>query len=222
MSRLADSLSKVDQEGARPRPAELGSLPGLIARRAGAGEGRWRVRTALVMLVVMVIGAGSVYLLRRGSPEPELAAPTPASAVTVPDIPRDASVTARATSRAERRRIVLDEGAAAARQGRLGDAAGLLREALEIDGTDGEAWNNLGVVLVRLGDRGQGIEAFRSALRADPGHAEAHRNLAVALDLLGRQGEAAEHYRAFLQYADRAHPDRPQIQRRAGQLAEAR
>jgi len=222
MSRLADSLSKVDQEGARPRPAELGSLPGLVGRRAGAGEGRWRTRAALVMLVVMAIGAGSVYLLRRGSPEPERATPTPASAVAFPDIARVASVTAGATSRDERRRIVLDEGAAAARQGRLGDAAGLLREALEIDGTDGEAWNNLGVVLVRQGDRGQGIEAFRSALRAAPGHAEAHRNLAVALDLLGRQGEAAEHYRAFLRYADRAHPDRTQIQRRAGQLAEAR
>jgi tetratricopeptide (TPR) repeat protein len=220
MSRLADSLSKVDQEGARPRPAELGSLPGLVARRALPRAARWRMRTGLVMLVIMAIGAAGVLLLRRGGPEPAPAAsPAPPAMV---DIPRQASVTARATSRDERRRIVLDEGAAAARQGRLAEAAGLLREALEIDGTDAEAWNNLGVVLTRLGERGQGIEAFRSALRADRTHVEAHRNLAVALDLLGRQGEAGEHYRTFLQHADRAHPDRAQIQRRVGQLAEAR
>ena len=64
--------------------------------------------------------------------------------------------------------------------------------------TDAEAWNSLGVVLVRAGDTGKGIESFRRALRAVPTHSEAHRNLAVALDRQGRTAEATRHYRAFL------------------------
>ena len=102
-------------------------------------------------------------------------------------------------------------GVDAAQSGELEQAAAAFRKAVEVDPTDAEAWDSLGVVLVRTGDEARGVEAFRRALRVAPGHSEAHRNLAVVLDRQGRAAEAARHYRAFLAKSRSDNPDRATI-----------
>jgi len=109
---------------------------------------------------------------------------------------------------------LLAQGLEAAQRGELADAEGFFRRAVEQDAGDAEAWNSLGVVLVRQGEPARGVEALRKALRLQPSHVEAHRNLGVALDRQGRTGEAAHHYRTFLSLATDAHPGRGDVRRR--------
>jgi cytochrome c-type biogenesis protein CcmH/NrfG len=93
---------------------------------------------------------------------------------------------------------------------------------VERDPGDADAWNVLGVVLVRRGEAVQGVEAFRRALRARPGHPEAHRNLAVTLDRQGRTREAARHYRAFLSQSLPSDPRYQAVSRRLDELQPSR
>jgi cytochrome c-type biogenesis protein CcmH/NrfG len=137
------------------------------------------------------------------------AAPLPVSAPPAP------SISARVAA-------LIRTGLDAAQSGELHQAAAAFRKAVEVDPTDAEAWDNLGVVLVRAGDDARGVEAFRRALRAVPGHREAHRNLAVVLDRQGRSAEAARHYRAFLAKSPADNPDRASIVTRLEEMGARR
>lgn len=117
---------------------------------------------------------------------------------------------------------LLGQGRRAAHEGALPESAELLKKAIELKPTDAEAWNSLGVVLVRQGETARGIDAFSRALRGSPDHAEAHRNLAVALDRQGRSGEAVVHYRAFLRLTPGNHPARDDVSRRLGEVSASR
>lgn len=116
----------------------------------------------------------------------------------------------------------LARGLEAAQRGALADAEELFREALARDDRDAEAWNSLGVVLIRRGEPDRGIEALRTALRLMPTHIEAHRNLGVALDRQGRRGEAIRHYRSFLALSPAGHPGRDEVRRRLLELVPER
>lgn len=66
--------------------------------------------------------------------------------------------------------------------GRLGQAEGNLREALEEDDSQPEAWNNLGVVLMEQGETAEAAQIFRRAYALDNGESDAIRdNLRLAL-----------------------------------------
>jgi len=117
-----------------------------------------------------------------------------------------------------RARALVDEGLTAARDRDFQEANRLLTKALELDPADADAWNGLGVVLIRQGEVTRGVGALRRALRAQPSHAEAHRNLAVALDGQGRCREAALHYRSFLGQTGGSDPYRQDVTRRLGEL----
>jgi tetratricopeptide (TPR) repeat protein len=116
-------------------------------------------------------------------------------------------------------RALVDEGLTAARDRDFEEASRLLTKALDLDPADADAWNGLGVVLIRQGEITRGVGALRRALRAQPSHAEAHRNLAVALDGQGRCREAALHYRGFLSQTDGSNSFRQDVTRRLGELA---
>jgi Flp pilus assembly protein TadD len=82
---------------------------------------------------------------------------------------------------------------------RLGDKEGArqrlyLAVALQ---PDGEAWNNLGLVLEELGQWDEAYAAYLQALAL--GCADAHYNIADLLDKLGTPGEAVGHWRAYVQ-----------------------
>lgn len=205
MSRLADILMGMDDKRAR-RPG-LGGIPRL--GESAEPRRQWRIAGTLVIVVLMGAFAVAVVLrplnptrfsARGGAPAPVTVPRAPLPAPGPPAVP----VTDRVAA-------LMRTGVDAAQSGELERAAAAFRKAVEVDPTDAEAWDSLGVVLVRTGDEARGVEAFRRALRVAPGHSEAHRNLAVVLDRQGRAAEAARHYRAFLAKSRSDNPDRATI-----------
>jgi TolA-binding protein len=216
VSRLADILMGMDDKRAR-RPG-LGGIPRL--GESAEPRRQWRIVGTLVIVVIMGASAIAVMLgpkdparsaARGGAPAPVSApaAPLPVPAPSVVPI-------------GDRVAALMRTGVDAAQSGELDQAAAAFRKAVEVDPTDAEAWDSLGVVLVRAGDEARGVEAFRRALRAVPGHPDAHRNLAVVLDRQGRGAEAARHYRAFLAKSPADSPDRPTIMARLEEMGARR
>lgn len=79
---------------------------------------------------------------------------------------------------------------AVAATGRLGEAAGLLHQALALDPRHGGAWSQLGAVLLLRGDLASACEALATAKQLLPEDTGARRHLALALMALGRTEEA--------------------------------
>ena len=224
MSRLADRLMRMDK-GA-PRPQGVGGIPSL-GPESGARRGKWHWVAALV--IVGMMGVFLVVPLLR----PQVVAPRGGGSATLPPpvrLARPAPAVSPAPARPaslpapsgptvhDRARALVEDGLEAARARDFQEASRLLTRALDLDPSDAQAWNSLGVVLIRQGEATRGVGALRRALRIDPGHAEAHRNLAVALDGQGRCREAALHYRSFMSRSDAANPYREDVGRRLGEL----
>lgn len=93
--------------------------------------------------------------------------------------------------------------------GRFGQASERFRQVIEIDPKCGEAWNNLGLTLVRCGCIDEARIALQCAIELDC--VDAHFNLADLLDNQGREEEARLHWKAYLghnargRHADYAH-----------------
>ncbi len=215
MSRLADILMRMDDKRAR-RPG-LGGIPRLD--ESAEPRRQWRIVGTLVILAMMGALAVAVVLRPQGPARSSAhgGAPAPVSAPVPRAVPASPAVPIR-----ERVAALMRRGIDAAQSGELDQAAAAFRRAVEVDPTDAEAWDSLGVVLVRAGDEARGVEAFRRALRAVPGHPEAHRNLAVVLDRQGRGAEAARHYRAFLANGPGDGPDRATIMARLEEMGAGR
>ena len=71
----------------------------------------------------------------------------------------------------------------------------LCRMAAELDGSNADVRNLLGIAVKRKGDRDGAIGEYRRALAADPDHDSAHYNLALSLEEGGAFEEAIRHYR---------------------------
>ena len=166
------------------------------------------------------MGIFATGIVLRPHPVSSRSAVAPVGTATAADTA--ATQTPRAVSVADRVARLMREGTDAAQSGQMDEAATAFRKAVDLDPTDAEAWNSLGVVLVRAGDTGKGIESFRRALRAVPTHSEAHRNLAVALDRQGRTAEATRHYRAFLSQKGAGGVERAQVLARLEELGARR
>lgn len=214
MSRLADRLMGMDERRA-PRPG-LGGIPHL--GESAEPRRQWLIVGTLVILVLMGILATGIVL--RPHPISSRSAVAPVGTATAADIA--VAETPRASSLADRVARLTREGTEAAQSGQMHAAAIAFRKAVDLDPTDAEVWNRLGVVLIRAEDVGKGIECFRRALRAVPGHSEAHRNLAVALDRQGRVAEATRHYRAYLSQKGSDGSERAQVLARLGELGARR
>lgn len=78
------------------------------------------------------------------------------------------------------------------------DACAKFRQALGLDSTYAEAWNNLGNSLADLGRLDEAVGAYERALAVEPGYADAHFNLAETLYQMGFAADAAPHWRAYL------------------------
>jgi Flp pilus assembly protein TadD len=120
----------------------------------------------------------------------------------------------------ERVRILLEQGTRIAQLGDPQEAERLFREALRLSPRDSDAWNDLGVVLVRQGQAALAVEAFLQAVRVDPNQLEAHRNLGIARDREGRFADAASAYRTFLRLSPADHPARADVRRRLAELSD--
>ncbi|MBI3927881.1 MAG: tetratricopeptide repeat protein [Armatimonadetes bacterium] len=78
----------------------------------------------------------------------------------------------------------------ARREGRIHDALVALEQALSVDGSRLEAWNQRGMLLLSLKRASEAVEAFRRALALQPTSSVVRYNLANALDELGETLEA--------------------------------
>ena len=73
-------------------------------------------------------------------------------------------------------------GSANLKLGRLGQAEGLLRQAIEKDETFPPAWNNLGVILMETNKTAEAARVFRIAYSLDGGKSDSiKQNLTLAL-----------------------------------------
>jgi len=193
MSRLYEALAAMEQ---RAQVLARTNLP----RVQSEGRAR-RLRWVIAVCAVGVLGAAGLTVTVRA---PLVPSPTAPLVSPLPSVPPPEPLRASELRDRAREAAVL---------GSLAAAEDLLHRAVALDPADASAWNDLGVVLVRLGQRPRGIEAIQRSLTLDPQHAEAHRNLAVALEHEGQTLGAAAHYRAFLALAP-GHPDRARIEQR--------
>ena len=67
-------------------------------------------------------------------------------------------------------------------QGKPAEAIHQYREAVRIDPSLAEAYNNLGVALMQIGKRDEAITCYRRALVLKPDFAKARKNLSTALN----------------------------------------
>ena len=85
-------------------------------------------------------------------------------------------------------------GAIRLREGRHGEAAGHLEDALRHKPDYAGALYNLGDALAALGRPDEAVARYRDALRVDPEFARAHNNLGNALQARGELAQAAHHF----------------------------
>jgi len=105
---------------------------------------------------------------------------------------------------------------ALAKVGKLDEALGQLRKALEADAGYAPTHYNLGLVFSRRGDAQGAIGEWRRALELDPKYAEAQQSLGDALDAQGRTAEALTHWREGIRLQPN---DAPALRRAAWVMA---
>lgn len=86
--------------------------------------------------------------------------------------------------------------------GKVEDAIASYRKAIELDPTQWEAYNNLGVILAAHNQIDEALKLYRKALEHDPGNTLAHNNLGLAL---ARKGELDDAIREFRTAAEAGH-----------------
>jgi DNA-binding transcriptional MerR regulator len=82
--------------------------------------------------------------------------------------------------------------------GRKEEASAKFRQAVGLEPTYAEAWNNLANALAELGRLDEAVAAYQRALLVEPGYADAHFNLAETLHQMGFAADAVPHWRAYL------------------------
>ena len=89
-------------------------------------------------------------------------------------------------------------GQAHSRQGRAAEAARALAQAVELDSTYWQAWNDLGTIQAQQGDAAGAAVIFERVTRARPDRPEPWVNLAHSYRALGRLDEAVPAYERAL------------------------
>jgi tetratricopeptide (TPR) repeat protein len=102
--------------------------------------------------------------------------------------------------------VLVAQGIALARLGRLEEAAAALERARHADPSNAMARVELGTVRLLAGQDALARSAFEDALRLDPGLALAHHSLGLLAAKEGREEEAMPHWRATLE-RDPGHVD---------------
>lgn len=90
-----------------------------------------------------------------------------------------------------------------AREGKLDEAIACHQSALQLDATDAQAHNELGIALRKQGRLDEAIASLRRATDLDPRSDHAHDELGIALREKGLPGEAIASHRRALELEDR-------------------
>ena len=84
-------------------------------------------------------------------------------------------------------------------EGRLAEAEEAARYAVELDETNANAHNTLGVIYRKTGRVEAAAASCRRATQLEPTHVSAHINLGVALRQLGRLAQSEAAYRSQME-----------------------
>jgi len=95
-------------------------------------------------------------------------------------------------------RLQFNAGVEHHRHGRLDDAIGCYRRAVDADGSFTSAWYNLGVAQQGMGDLPAALAAYGNVVTLKPDHAGALNNRGLVLYRLGRFDEAIKSYLAAI------------------------
>ena len=87
--------------------------------------------------------------------------------------------------------VYYDLGKLYTQQGKYPEAIAVLRDALDIDGTDADALFALGVAYQKQNDHDNAVREFEEALRFDPFFGDPYQGLATSYAALGKTKEAA-------------------------------
>ncbi len=107
-------------------------------------------------------------------------------------------MTQSAGKRAKRAQTIFEQAVAAHRAGRLKEALVGYAEAVELDPTSSQAFNNMGVALRAQGAFHAAVASYKRAIAVKADDASCHSNLGNALRALGRHGEAEASHRQAL------------------------
>ncbi len=86
-------------------------------------------------------------------------------------------------------------------EGRTNEAIGHYLEAIRLDPTRVNAYNDLGMLYDRMGRPAEALAIFQAALRVDPNHAQTHFNCGNLLAQQGKYAEAESHFAHALRVA---------------------
>jgi len=78
-------------------------------------------------------------------------------------------------------------GIALATKGRLDEAIGEFRQALQLDSASATTYWHLGAALASIGARQEAVESLRRSVQLDPNNPQARHDLEVVLALDGRR-----------------------------------
>ena len=95
--------------------------------------------------------------------------------------------------------VLVAQGVALARMGRLAEAGAALERARQADPSNAMARVELGTVRLLAGQDAQARTAFEEALRLDPALALAHHSLGLLAEKQGHEAEALTHWRTALE-----------------------
>lgn len=82
--------------------------------------------------------------------------------------------------------------------GRVGEAIGILREALRYDNADPELWSSLGWALIHLGRYAEAVEPLKRALALRPDDIQCIKSLGLAAFALGHRQSSFQSYQIAL------------------------
>lgn len=96
--------------------------------------------------------------------------------------------------------VLFNLGVSLEKSGKESDqrAMDLYRQAIQIDPTYFEPYNNLGILLNTYGKPGDALPLYYKALELKPGHSDSYNNLATALQALGKYEDALDIFRSSL------------------------
>ena len=90
-------------------------------------------------------------------------------------------------------RVQNNLGQALEEEGRIEEAMGHYRQAIEHNALFADAYNNLGLALEKVGEEKEAVHIYKNVLKFDPGNPDALYNLGSSLGREGRTKEALAH-----------------------------
>ena len=205
MSVLYDALKKVENRDNKKHVIDVPvavEMPGAPGPSAAGGGDSTRILAGAIVVAAMI--AASVYLIQtrvpgssgsnEGSVTPAVAsksatllpgdnaATEPVSTgVTTETVPADTTATVVADP-AKEALVYNQKGMELFKRSRYLDAIIEFKEAVNLDPTNAEPYNNMGLAYLWLGYKSEGEVAFKKALKISPDYPEALNNYGALMD----------------------------------------